>query len=107
MRKHLVIVRRKIQTGPKASLGVKQKRKDIQYQENTQLMAHLQDLQMSKMDNIICLLLLYNWECIHILLCFSQTARDIESKMRSEARLKLFTLDPDTQVLSDFSVASL
>ncbi|KAM6958210.1 dedicator of cytokinesis protein 9-like isoform 4-T4 [Tautogolabrus adspersus] len=33
--------------------------------------------------------------------CF-QTARDIESKMRSEARLKLFTLDPDTQKL-DFS----
>lgn len=31
-------------------------------------------------------------------LCFQQTARDIESKMRSEARLKLFTLDPDTQV---------
>ncbi|XP_028427777.1 dedicator of cytokinesis protein 9 isoform X6 [Perca flavescens] len=31
-----------------------------------------------------------------------QTARDIESKMRSEARLKLFTLDPDTQKL-DFS----
>uniref|UniRef100_A0A8C4HNY7 Dedicator of cytokinesis 9b n=1 Tax=Dicentrarchus labrax TaxID=13489 RepID=A0A8C4HNY7_DICLA len=30
------------------------------------------------------------------------TARDIESKMRSEARLKLFTLDPDTQKL-DFS----
>lgn len=28
-----------------------------------------------------------------------QTARDIESKMRSEARLKLFTLDPDTQVI--------
>uniref|UniRef100_A0A8C2ZGX8 Dedicator of cytokinesis 9b n=1 Tax=Cyclopterus lumpus TaxID=8103 RepID=A0A8C2ZGX8_CYCLU len=27
------------------------------------------------------------------------TARDIESKMRSEARLKLFTLDPDTQKL--------
>ncbi|CAN9498340.1 unnamed protein product [Ophioblennius macclurei] len=31
-----------------------------------------------------------------------QTARDIESKMRSEARLKLFSLDPDTQKL-DFS----
>uniref|UniRef100_A0A3B4YRP7 Dedicator of cytokinesis 9b n=1 Tax=Seriola lalandi dorsalis TaxID=1841481 RepID=A0A3B4YRP7_SERLL len=31
-----------------------------------------------------------------------QTARDIESKMRSEARLKLFTLDPYTQKL-DFS----
>ncbi|KAM9820909.1 LOW QUALITY PROTEIN: dedicator of cytokinesis protein 9-like [Neosynchiropus ocellatus] len=31
-----------------------------------------------------------------------QTARDIESKMKSEARLKLFTLDPDTQKL-DFS----
>ncbi|KAM9766712.1 dedicator of cytokinesis protein 9-like isoform 1-T1 [Menidia menidia] len=31
-----------------------------------------------------------------------QTARDIELKMRSEARLKLFTLDPDTQKL-DFS----
>ncbi|XP_034720249.1 dedicator of cytokinesis protein 9 isoform X3 [Etheostoma cragini] len=31
-----------------------------------------------------------------------QTARDIDSKMRSEARLKLFTLDPDTQKL-DFS----
>ncbi|KAM9327750.1 dedicator of cytokinesis protein 9-like [Pholidichthys leucotaenia] len=31
-----------------------------------------------------------------------QTARDIESKIRSEARLKLFTLDPDTQKL-DFS----
>uniref|UniRef100_A0A1A7WQI9 Stabilin 1 n=1 Tax=Iconisemion striatum TaxID=60296 RepID=A0A1A7WQI9_9TELE len=31
-----------------------------------------------------------------------QTARDIESKMRSEARLKLFTLDPDTQKL-DFT----
>ncbi|XP_046886677.1 dedicator of cytokinesis protein 9 isoform X2 [Hypomesus transpacificus] len=31
-----------------------------------------------------------------------QTARDIESKMRSETRLKLFTLDPDTQKL-DFS----
>uniref|UniRef100_A0A673BLF3 Dedicator of cytokinesis 9b n=1 Tax=Sphaeramia orbicularis TaxID=375764 RepID=A0A673BLF3_9TELE len=30
------------------------------------------------------------------------TARDIESKMKSEARLKLFTLDPDTQKL-DFS----
>ncbi|XP_029926229.1 dedicator of cytokinesis protein 9 isoform X2 [Myripristis murdjan] len=31
-----------------------------------------------------------------------QTGRDMESKMRSEARLKLFTLDPDTQKL-DFS----
>uniref|UniRef100_A0A8C5H908 Dedicator of cytokinesis protein 9-like n=1 Tax=Gouania willdenowi TaxID=441366 RepID=A0A8C5H908_GOUWI len=31
-----------------------------------------------------------------------QTARDIESKTRSEARLKLFTLDPDTQKL-DFT----
>uniref|UniRef100_A0A3B3CZC8 Dedicator of cytokinesis 9b n=1 Tax=Oryzias melastigma TaxID=30732 RepID=A0A3B3CZC8_ORYME len=31
-----------------------------------------------------------------------KTARDIESKMRSEARLKLLTLDPDTQKL-DFS----
>ncbi|XP_008423185.1 dedicator of cytokinesis protein 9-like isoform X11 [Poecilia reticulata] len=31
-----------------------------------------------------------------------QTARDVESRMRSEARLKLFTLDPDTQKL-DFS----
>lgn len=30
---------------------------------------------------------------------FQQTAKDIESKMRSEARLKLFTLDPDTQVV--------
>ncbi|CAL1598352.1 unnamed protein product [Knipowitschia caucasica] len=28
-----------------------------------------------------------------------QTARDIESKMKSETRLKLFTLDPDTQKL--------
>ncbi|XP_016364437.1 dedicator of cytokinesis protein 9-like isoform X8 [Sinocyclocheilus rhinocerous] len=28
-----------------------------------------------------------------------QSARDIESKMRSETRLKLFTLDPDTQKL--------
>jgi hypothetical protein len=27
-----------------------------------------------------------------------QSARDIESKMRNETRLKLFTLDPDTQV---------
>uniref|UniRef100_A0A3B5BH30 Dedicator of cytokinesis protein 9-like n=1 Tax=Stegastes partitus TaxID=144197 RepID=A0A3B5BH30_9TELE len=35
-------------------------------------------------------------------LFFLQTARDIESKMRSEARLKLFTLDSDTQKL-DFS----
>uniref|UniRef100_A0AAQ6A8A7 Dedicator of cytokinesis 9b n=1 Tax=Amphiprion ocellaris TaxID=80972 RepID=A0AAQ6A8A7_AMPOC len=34
--------------------------------------------------------------------CHLFTARDIESKMRSEARLKLFTLDPDTQKL-DFS----
>uniref|UniRef100_A0A8C4NS73 Dedicator of cytokinesis 9b n=1 Tax=Dicentrarchus labrax TaxID=13489 RepID=A0A8C4NS73_DICLA len=32
----------------------------------------------------------------------SHSGRDIESKMRSEARLKLFTLDPDTQKL-DFS----
>lgn len=30
---------------------------------------------------------------------FFQTARDIESKLRSEARLKLFMLDPDTQVM--------
>lgn len=29
--------------------------------------------------------------------CF-QSARDIESKMRNETRLKLFTLDPDLQV---------
>uniref|UniRef100_A0A3B3WRX1 Dedicator of cytokinesis 9b n=1 Tax=Poecilia mexicana TaxID=48701 RepID=A0A3B3WRX1_9TELE len=29
---------------------------------------------------------------------FYQTARDVESRMRSEARLKLFTLDPDSQV---------
>ncbi|KAJ3584590.1 hypothetical protein NHX12_015085, partial [Muraenolepis orangiensis] len=28
-----------------------------------------------------------------------QSARDVESKMRSETRLKLFTLDPDTQKL--------
>uniref|UniRef100_A0A673BLF6 Dedicator of cytokinesis 9b n=1 Tax=Sphaeramia orbicularis TaxID=375764 RepID=A0A673BLF6_9TELE len=34
--------------------------------------------------------------------CSPHTARDIESKMKSEARLKLFTLDPDTQKL-DFS----
>uniref|UniRef100_A0A8C7VTB3 Dedicator of cytokinesis protein 9 n=1 Tax=Oncorhynchus mykiss TaxID=8022 RepID=A0A8C7VTB3_ONCMY len=34
--------------------------------------------------------------------CCSQIARDIESKMRNETRLKLFTLDPDTQKL-DFS----
>lgn len=27
-----------------------------------------------------------------------QSARDIESRMRSETRLRLFTLDPDTQV---------
>lgn len=27
-----------------------------------------------------------------------QSARDIESRMRNETRLKLFTLDPDTQV---------
>uniref|UniRef100_A0A3Q2CU88 Dedicator of cytokinesis 9b n=1 Tax=Cyprinodon variegatus TaxID=28743 RepID=A0A3Q2CU88_CYPVA len=33
---------------------------------------------------------------------WSQMLLDIESKMRSEARLKLFTLDPDTQKL-DFS----
>uniref|UniRef100_A0A3B4TYG8 Dedicator of cytokinesis 9b n=1 Tax=Seriola dumerili TaxID=41447 RepID=A0A3B4TYG8_SERDU len=39
---------------------------------------------------------------LQFLLCFSQTAKDIESKMRSEARLKLFTLDPYTQKL-DFS----
>lgn len=29
---------------------------------------------------------------------FLQSARDIESKMRNETRLKLFTLDADTQV---------
>lgn len=29
---------------------------------------------------------------------FPQSARDIESKMRNETRLKLFTLDADTQV---------
>lgn len=28
-----------------------------------------------------------------------QSSRDIESRMRSETRLKLFTLDPDTQVI--------
>uniref|UniRef100_A0A668A277 Dedicator of cytokinesis 9 n=1 Tax=Myripristis murdjan TaxID=586833 RepID=A0A668A277_9TELE len=41
---------------------------------------------------------------IKIIKCFScpQSARDIESKMRNETRLKLFTLDPDTQKL-DFS----
>ncbi|XP_077439207.1 dedicator of cytokinesis protein 9-like isoform X1 [Vanacampus margaritifer] len=33
-----------------------------------------------------------------------QTARDIEFKMRSEARLKLFTLDPDTQKLDFTSI---
>uniref|UniRef100_A0A8B9KNY8 Dedicator of cytokinesis 9b n=1 Tax=Astyanax mexicanus TaxID=7994 RepID=A0A8B9KNY8_ASTMX len=32
-------------------------------------------------------------------LCWFGLARDIESKMRSETRLKLFTLDPDTQRL--------
>lgn len=37
--------------------------------------------------------------CLLCLPLFQQTARDIESKMRSEARLKLFTLDPDTQVI--------
>lgn len=33
--------------------------------------------------------------------CFPslQSARDIESRMRNETRLKLFTLDPDTQVI--------
>ncbi|KTF94540.1 hypothetical protein cypCar_00040511 [Cyprinus carpio] len=36
-----------------------------------------------------------------------QSARDIESKMRSETRLKLFTLDPDTQVEPFFVVLSL
>lgn len=36
---------------------------------------------------------------LSFLLCFFQTARDIESKLRSEARLKLFMLDPDTQVM--------
>uniref|UniRef100_A0A3P8SNY8 Dedicator of cytokinesis 9b n=1 Tax=Amphiprion percula TaxID=161767 RepID=A0A3P8SNY8_AMPPE len=40
---------------------------------------------------------------LHVSVCLPYgTARDIESKMRSEARLKLFTLDPDTQKL-DFS----
>lgn len=34
-----------------------------------------------------------------MLLIVFQTARDIESKLRSEARLKLFMLDQDTQVL--------
>lgn len=29
-----------------------------------------------------------------------QSSRDIESRMRSETRLKLFTLDPDTQVMT-------
>lgn len=33
-----------------------------------------------------------------------QSARDIESKMRNETRLKLFTLDPDTQV-SNYQVS--
>lgn len=33
-----------------------------------------------------------------------QTARDIESKLRSEARLKLFMLDPDTQVMMSCKV---
>uniref|UniRef100_A0A3Q1EDR5 Dedicator of cytokinesis protein 9-like n=1 Tax=Acanthochromis polyacanthus TaxID=80966 RepID=A0A3Q1EDR5_9TELE len=40
---------------------------------------------------------------LHVSVCLPcGTARDIEYKMRSEARLKLFTLDPDTQKL-DFS----
>lgn len=37
------------------------------------------------------------------IVCFFQTARDIESKLRSEARLKLFMLDPDTQVMDALS----
>uniref|UniRef100_A0A4W4H8R8 Dedicator of cytokinesis 9b n=1 Tax=Electrophorus electricus TaxID=8005 RepID=A0A4W4H8R8_ELEEL len=32
-------------------------------------------------------------------LCFCQSARDVEFKMRSDARQKLFSLDPDTQRL--------
>ena len=34
------------------------------------------------------------------ILWICQSARDIESKMRSETRLKLFMLDPDTQVIT-------
>lgn len=34
-----------------------------------------------------------------------QTARDIESKLRSEARLKLFMLDPETQVIMSHNVS--
>lgn len=33
-------------------------------------------------------------------LCPHQSSRDIESRIRSETRLKLFTLDPDTQVMT-------
>uniref|UniRef100_A0A8B9JVW4 Dedicator of cytokinesis 9 n=1 Tax=Astyanax mexicanus TaxID=7994 RepID=A0A8B9JVW4_ASTMX len=44
---------------------------------------------------------LHDGACVD--LCASpQSTRDIESKMRNETRLKLFTLDPDTQKL-DFS----
>uniref|UniRef100_A0A673BJ44 Dedicator of cytokinesis 9b n=1 Tax=Sphaeramia orbicularis TaxID=375764 RepID=A0A673BJ44_9TELE len=47
---------------------------------------------------------LHDGVCLHFvsIINFLSTARDIESKMKSEARLKLFTLDPDTQKL-DFS----
>lgn len=38
--------------------------------------------------------LIWRWLCPH------QSSRDIESRMKSETRLKLFTLDPDTQVMT-------
>uniref|UniRef100_A0A3B4AQK0 Dedicator of cytokinesis 9b n=1 Tax=Periophthalmus magnuspinnatus TaxID=409849 RepID=A0A3B4AQK0_9GOBI len=43
--------------------------------------------------------LLFISQSMSFQLTAKDTARDIESKMKSEARLKLFTLDPDTQKL--------
>uniref|UniRef100_A0A3Q4M4S1 Dedicator of cytokinesis 9 n=1 Tax=Neolamprologus brichardi TaxID=32507 RepID=A0A3Q4M4S1_NEOBR len=53
----------------------------------------MQEKKNGNLNECMYFLTLYLPECLGI---------DIESKMRSEARLKLFTLDPDTQKL-DFS----
>uniref|UniRef100_A0A8C1Q5T6 Dedicator of cytokinesis 9b n=1 Tax=Cyprinus carpio TaxID=7962 RepID=A0A8C1Q5T6_CYPCA len=56
----------------------------------------MQERRNGELHDGVCLSVCTSQMCVSD---FMYSARDIESKMRSETRLKLFTLDPDTQRL--------
>uniref|UniRef100_A0A672M0G6 Dedicator of cytokinesis protein 9-like n=1 Tax=Sinocyclocheilus grahami TaxID=75366 RepID=A0A672M0G6_SINGR len=56
----------------------------------------MQERRNGELHDGVCLSVCTSQMCMSD---FMYSARDIESKMRSETRLKLFTLDPDTQRL--------